>query len=69
MGGNIDSRQGGIPKAQAVAAPQSTFQELIDEYPELADDINALTAPLDAGQPDRHSKGFSKQYPGMEPQL
>ena len=46
---------------------QSTYGALIAEYPELADDIMALTSWRDSGQPDQHSVEFNKMYPSLQP--
>lgn len=64
MSGNISS-QGIIPPA-AVPGAQEPYAQLIADYPELADEVAALTGWRD-GPYDRYNKDFYKQFPSLEP--
>jgi hypothetical protein len=66
MAGKIDY-QPPRPATMKSPGPQQTYKDLILEFPELADEINALVAPLDVGQWDRRSKAFDRMWPSMRP--
>jgi hypothetical protein len=57
----------GIPPPQTAPGVQMTYAELLEEYPELTDEVLGLTSVHDVGQPDRKSKAFEKQFPSQRP--
>jgi hypothetical protein len=56
-----------VQAARAIPGVQLTVAELIREYPELADDLMAMTAWRDVNQPDGRDTSFYKKWPWMRP--
>lgn len=67
MAGNIEGQ--GIPAPAAVPGIPTTVADLVQDFPELADELSygGYTAWRDVGQFDAHSSALYKQYPGMRP--
>jgi hypothetical protein len=58
----------GIRAPLAVPGDQHQFQQLLEDYPELADEVAGLVAWRDSGQPDRWSKAAERMFPSRRPE-
>lgn len=56
-----------FPRAISTPGYQSSYAELIAEFPELCEQISNLSAWRDEYQPDRHDRNYERQFPERKP--
>jgi hypothetical protein len=65
MAGNVTNVR--FPTSVTVPTNGGTYADIIADFPELADEIQALVAWRDVGQPDQRGTDANKLYPERKP--
>jgi hypothetical protein len=65
MAGKVTNQR--YPSSVSVPTSGGSYADIIADFPELADEIMALTAWRDVGQPDNRGTDANKIYPEFKP--